>query len=238
MNHDGDKTGAGSAAAPTFIPLSCFRYSLISCSLNLASSFTCVHPCNVMTNACKVMLQDSGCRIIRCKATHCLLRHSELHTGCRQRQLDRIQSSRLARQAVSQSVMHALPGSLSAGPGQHDIFARNAKLVKCKPLHVVAGKATAITVQCSRYLDVEVLPERGVADGGVIHNAQPVSFAALTSPNLAGPCLCPPTNDFTRIRGGGKVGGCWGVGGGRVMHNQSNEPGGWGGRTRGEARPC
>ena len=43
--------------------------------------------------------------------------------------------------------------------------------------------------QMAAYLNVEVLAEGGVVDGGVIHNAQPVPLATLASPHLAGPCL-------------------------------------------------
>ncbi len=39
------------------------------------------------------------------------------------------------------------------------------------------------------YLNVEVLAEGGVVDGGVVHNAQPVPLATLAGPDLAGPCL-------------------------------------------------
>jgi len=44
-------------------------------------------------------------------------------------------------------------------------------------------------IQMAAYLDVKVLAERGVGDGGVVHNAQPVPLATLASPHLAGPCL-------------------------------------------------
>jgi len=44
-------------------------------------------------------------------------------------------------------------------------------------------------IQVAAYLDVEVLAEGGVVDGGVVHNAQPVPLATLASPHLASPCL-------------------------------------------------
>ena len=49
-----------------------------------------------------------------------------------------------------------------------------------------------MAVAYAAYLNVEVLAEGGVVDGGVVHNAQPVALAALARPHLAGPGLHTP----------------------------------------------
>ncbi len=47
------------------------------------------------------------------------------------------------------------------------------------------------------HLDVEVLPEGGVVDGSVVHNAQTVTFTPLAGPHLACPGLQPPFTSLT-----------------------------------------
>lgn len=51
------------------------------------------------------------------------------------------------------------------------------------------------------HLNVEVLAEGGVVDGGVVHNAQPVPLAALASPHFAGPGLHITNHPFSCVQG-------------------------------------
>lgn len=59
------------------------------------------------------------------------------------------------------------------------------------------------------YLNVEVLSERGVVDSGMVHDAEPVPFAALACPHLAGPRLRPPSTPLSMISGTNRVERIW-----------------------------